>query len=178
MTTVIVGSGNPVKAEAARRAFDRVFPDRDHEVRAEAVPSSVADQPWGREETRKGALRRASEAAARHPDADFWVGIEAGVEERDALYAFARVAVRSTDRVGESETGAFRLPGPVAERVRAGRELGEADDEVFGREASKQAEGAAGLLTGGAVTRTDLYAQAVCLALVAFVRPGLYGRGS
>lgn len=69
------------------------------------------------------------------------------------------------------------LEGGVAELVRAGVELGEADDRVFGRTGSKWEEGAVGLLTGGAVTRTELYAQAVALALCRFVHPELYGEG-
>lgn len=184
---VIVGSRNPVKVEAVRRAFARVLPPGEHAVEGLAVPSGVPEQPRGETETRRGALRRAAAAARERPDADVWVGIEGGVAESgpagsDAgggpgggrLYAFARVAVRVGDRVGESSSGRFRLPEPVAALVRAGVELGEADDRVFGREGSKREEGAVGLLTGGAVTRTELYAQAVCLALCRFVHPELY----
>lgn len=177
--TVVVGSGNPVKADAVRDAFHRVFPEVEHRVESLAVPSGVSDQPRGRAETREGALRRAEAAAERRPDAAFWVGIEGGVfEESGMMYAFARVAVRSSaGRVGESSSGSFRLPGPVAERVRRGAELGAADDEVFGTRGSRLGQGAAGLVTGGAVTRTGLYAQAVCLALASFAHADLYGTG-
>lgn len=177
--TVVVGSGNPVKVAAVRDAFARVFPALEHRLEPLAVPSGVSDQPRGRAETREGALRRADDAARRRPDAAFWVGIEGGVfEESGEMYAFARVAVRSsTGRIGESSTGAFRLPGPVAERVRRGAELGAADDEVFGTEGSKRGQGAVGLMTGGAVTRAGLYAQAVCLALAPFAHADLYGAG-
>lgn len=173
---VVVGSGNPVKLEAARAAFGRVFPDVDHRVEGLPVPSGVPDQPRGVEETRRGARNRVGAAADRRPEADFWVGIEGGVLERGAaMYAFARICVRSVEGEGESSSGIFRVPEPVAERVRAGAELGAADDEVFGTEASKRGQGAVGLLTGGAVDRTELYAQGVCLALAPFVHPGLYG---
>lgn len=175
MTSIVVGSGNPVKIEAARRAFRTVFPDAEHELEGVAVPSGVPDQPWGREQAAEGARKRAAEVAARRPDADFWVGVEGGVEGEEELYAFARVVVRSERRKGESATGAFRLPAPVADRVRAGEELGAADDEVFGTTASKRDQGAVGLLTGGAVSRTELYAQGICLALTSFVHPELYG---
>lgn len=173
---VVVGSANPVKIEAARRAFRRVFPEVPSRVEGVAVPSGVPDQPRGRAETREGALRRAAGAASHRPEADYWVGIEGGVlEEEGRMFAFARVAVRSAGGTGESASGLFRLPDPVARRVRAGQELGAADDEVFGTEGSKRERGAVGLLTGGAVERSELYAHAVCLALARFVHPDLYG---
>lgn len=187
---VVVGSTNPVKLEAVRRALARVFPEVVHEVEAVPAASGVSAQPRGEAETRRGALGRVASAARDRPGADAWVGIEGGVAEEPAaavgregrsaeeppdLHAFARVAVRVGDRLGESASGRFRLPGPVAALVREGAELGEADDRVFGREGSKREEGAVGLLTGGAVTRTELYAQAVCLALCRFVHPELYG---
>ncbi len=189
---IVVGSENPVKVEAVRRAFARVFDEEEHALEGVRVPSGVPDQPWGEEETRRGASNRARAAAERRPDADAWVGVEGGVargaeDGEDAgrtgggasaeLYAFARVAVILGGRTGESASGRFLLPGPVAELVRAGAELGEADDRVFGRSGSKREEGAVGLLTGGAVTRAELYAQAVALALCRFVHPELYGDG-
>lgn len=174
-TTVAVGSTNPVKVEAARRAFGRVFPGEDHEVEGLSVGSGVPDQPRGEAQTREGARNRAEAVAGRRPDADYRVGIEGGVsEEEGGLYAFAWIVVRSADRSGEGVTGRFRLPEPVARRVRAGRELGAADDEVFGTSGSKRDEGAVGLLTAGAVSRTELYAQGACLALAPFVHPELY----
>lgn len=178
MARIVVGSGNPVKIEAARRAFERVFPDGEHRVEGIAVPSGVPDQPRGRAQTRAGARGRADAAARHRPEADFSVGIEGGVLEGDGtMSAYARVCVRSGDRTGESSTGAFPLPEPVADRVRRGLELGAADDEVFGTEGSKREEGAVGLLTGGAVSRAELYAQGVCLALAPFVHPELYRDG-
>lgn len=177
--TVVVGSGNPVKVEAVRTAFGRVFPGAGYRVEGVAVPSGVPDQPRGRAETREGARNRMEAVAERRPEADFWVGIEGGVLERDgAMFAFARICVRSGGRTGESSTGVFRVPGPVAERVRSGSELGAADDEVFGTEDSKRGQGAVGLLTGGAVPRAELYAQGVCLALPPFVHSDLYPGGA
>ncbi len=73
--------------------------------------------------------------------------------------------------------GIFTLPEAVAALIRQGQELGAADDLVFGRVNSKQEQGAVGLLTGGVVDRTQLYAQAVVLALIPFKHRGLYGVG-
>jgi non-canonical (house-cleaning) NTP pyrophosphatase len=62
----------------------------------------------------------------------------------------------------------------IAELVRGGIELGEADDQVFGTQGSKQHNGAVGLLTHDTLTRDGFYAQAVQLALIPFINPHLY----
>lgn len=175
--TVVVASGNPVKLAAARRGFELMLPNREIGLEPFPVPSGVPDQPRGDPETRRGAETRAEEAARRRPGADYWVGIEGGVEDGpDGMTAFAWVVVRSPRRAGASRTASFPVPPPVAELVRAGRELGEADDEVFGTEGSKSREGAVGLLTEGAVSRARLYEQAVALALIPFRNEELFAR--
>jgi non-canonical (house-cleaning) NTP pyrophosphatase len=62
----------------------------------------------------------------------------------------------------------------VVELIDQGMELGEADDVVFGRNNSKQKNGAVGILTGDVVTRTSYYVEAVCLALIPFRNWKLY----
>jgi len=58
--------------------------------------------------------------------------------------------------------------------VAGGMELGTANDLVFSQTNSKQKNGAVGLLTHNKVDRTELYRQAVILALIPFVNPDLY----
>ncbi|MDX1630761.1 MAG: inosine/xanthosine triphosphatase [Thermoanaerobaculia bacterium] len=184
---VVVASGNPVKIEASRLGFQRAFRDRRFRVEGLSVDVEVSDQPLTDEETRRGARLRVAAVAAAEPDAAFWVGIEGGVaslpemagvaegsgEREERLVAFAWVAIRarSPAGLGESRTGTFELPPPVASLVRDGEELGVADDLVFGREGSKRSNGAVGLLTRDAIDRTELYTPAVVLALVPFLHP-------
>lgn len=175
MKTIVISSQNPVKIQAATRGFERMFPQEAFTVTSVSVPSGVSRQPWGGPETRQGAFNRARAAAAALPTADFWVGVEGGVEEEeDQLGAFAWIVVLSDKKVGMSRTGTFFLPPAVTALVRQGKELGEADDLIFQRENSKQANGAIGILSENAVDRTDLYEQAVILALVPFKNPDLY----
>ena len=47
---VLVASGNPVKVDATRAGFVRVFPDYQFEVNGQTVPSQVAASPIGNEE--------------------------------------------------------------------------------------------------------------------------------
>ena len=55
-----------------------------------------------------------------------------------------------------------------------GNELGIANDIIFHQENSKQAGGAIGSLTGGVVSRQQLYEHAMALALVPFRRRELF----
>ena len=176
MRTIVLASGNPVKARATLGGFQQVFPEASFEVVPVSVPSGVADQPRSDTETLRGAEQRVAGAAQARPEADFWVGIEGGVDEAGGeMTAFAWIVIRSREGCGRSRTGSFLLPPAVTDLVRQGLELGQADDIVFGRENSKQEEGAVGLLTGGVIDRRQLYELSVVLALVAFRNPELYG---
>lgn len=153
-----------------------MFPDEVFEVVGVAVASGVPDQPMSDGETFSGAWNRATSAASMVEDAHFYIGIEGGVEERDGEFAvFAWVVVRSRDsRYGRGKSGTFFLPERLAALVRAGRELGDATDEVFSDRNSKLHTGAVGLLSGGVMDRTQYYITAVVLALFPFRNAHLY----
>ncbi len=174
MRTVVVASTNPVKLQAAREGFARMFPGDNVTVEGVSSVSGVSDQPTSNAETLQGALNRARHAAQLAPSADFWVGIEGGIEDQDGdMQVFAWVVVLSHQRTGRGKTGTFYLPREIAELVRQGKELGDADDIVFGRSNSKQNNGAIGILTGDALDRTAYYVHAVIMALVPFKNPHL-----
>ena len=175
MPEITVASMNPVKLRAAQRAFQRVFPQELFSASGVAVPSGVPDQPLSLAETLRGARNRARNARAARPESDYWVGIEGGVDDTPlGMSCFARVHIISrAGREGLGQTAVFYLPREVAELVRAGMELGHADDRVFGRDNSKQANGAIGILTDDAVDREAYYVHAVIMALVPFKNPAL-----
>jgi inosine/xanthosine triphosphatase len=174
--TIVIASQNPVKIQAVVNGFQRMFPAQEFTIQAVTVPSGVSPQPRSDAETLQGAINRASAAALRLPDADFWVGIEGGVDEtvEGEMVAFAWVAVRGSCQVGRGRTGTFYLPPAVTALLRQGKELGEADDIVFGRTNSKQENGAVGLLTGDVIDRAQLYEHAMILALIPFKNQALY----
>jgi inosine/xanthosine triphosphatase len=174
MKNIVVASTNPVKIEAARAGFSAMFPDEAFTVRGVSVPSGVSDQPMTDGETYQGACNRAANARTAAPDADYWVGIEGGIDQHERyMYAFAWIVVLANGMQGESRTATFTLPGEIADLVRQGVELGEADDMVFGRSNSKQANGAVGILTGDVIDRMRYYEHAVALALVPFKNTSL-----
>jgi inosine/xanthosine triphosphatase len=176
MKTVIVGTTNPAKIEAVCGGFGSMFPGGEFDFVPISVSSGVSEQPFSDEETLQGAFNRAREAAVNRPEADYWVGIEGGIEDRPGgMAAFAWVVVLALGMAGKSRSAAYFLPEVLAGYVREGMLLGQADDLFFGRINSNQSEGAIGILSGGVVDRSDLIAQAVALALLPFKNQSLYG---
>ena len=144
-----------------------MFPDQIFTVEGVSVPSGVSDQPMSDAETLQGALNRARNAERVISDADFWVGIEGGIDDRNGeMEVFAWIVVLSAERTGKGKTGTFYLPNEVAELVRQGKELGEADDVYFKRANSKQQNGSIGLLTDNVIDRAAYYEHAVIMALI------------
>ncbi len=176
MKHIVIASKNIVKIDAARTAFERVFPDETFECIGVSVPSGVADQPSTDAETFTGAMNRVRAAREAEPDADFWVAFEGGLEEKEGeMEVFAWAVIEGREgRFGKARTSTFFLPHAIVELVRQGKELGEADDIVFGRTNSKQSNGSVGILTGDLITRTSYYVEAALLALIPFKNPELY----
>lgn len=168
---VVVASRNPVKLDAVKEAFGVQFPSATFDLLSVDVESGVSDQPGTDQETRQGARNRVFEARKMKPDADYWVGIEGGIESvDDQLMAFAWMAVLGgNDRMGEARSVTLPLPPAVKELVDDGFELGEANDRVFGTTNSKQQGGAFGLLSDGKYTREFIYSQTLVIALIPFV---------
>ncbi len=94
MITVVVASTNPVKAQATLDGFRRMFPGEEIQLESVSTYSGVNHQPTSNAETLLGAANRAKNAARNFPEADYWVGIEGGVEEQDGdLAAFAWIVI-------------------------------------------------------------------------------------
>lgn len=186
---VIVASLNPVKLDCTRAGFTRVFLDNEIEVNGVSVDSGVGHQPLSQLETRTGAINRARNAKIATPQGDYWVGLEGGLEEVDVLdqntkptgkKEFHSVVyiciINKTDLKGEGHAAGFQIPQEIATLVKQGMELGTADDQVFKLHNSKQGDGAAGILTGGIITRKTLYEMGVILALIPFINSDLYAK--
>ena len=175
MKEIIIASKNPVKINAVKMAFEKVFSEEDFKFEGASIPSNVSDQPIGNEEIITGASNRAKNAMISFPDADFWVGIEGGIEKtKYGVGSFSWVVVKSKNKEGKAKGNIFFLPKKVVELIDQGKELGDADDIVFGGSNSKQKNGSVGILTGDIVTRTDYYYSALVLALIPFKNPNLY----
>lgn len=168
---IVVASNNPIKIGATEQAFCAQFSGQRIETISVDVDSGAGDQPTSDIATRQGARRRAENAQAVEPRADFWVGLEGGIELIDEqLMAFAWIAIRGANGgFSEARTTTLPLPPAVRELVDVGMELGKANDRVFATLNSKHGGGAFGLLSEGRYTRESIYAQTLTIALIPFV---------
>jgi inosine/xanthosine triphosphatase len=142
------------------------------------VGSGVSPQPWGDEETLRGARNRA-EAALRAGGADLGVGLEGGLVEVDGrVFTCAWCVVARDDGATGMAGGAhLLLPPSVAAAVRAGAELGPTMDAVTGLHNTKQGDGAIGVLTDGYLNRQSAYEHVLTLALARLLTPAYYDEG-
>lgn len=170
---IIVASKNPAKLDAVRQAFTNLLPGEDLQISGLAVSSGVKEQPDSDDETRQGAINRATAARSAQSGADFWVGLEGGLEQLEGRWlASAWMAVLDQQgRLGLARTPTLPLPPAVEALLEEGLELGEANDRVFSTHNSKQKGGAFGLLTDGRMTRGGVYAQTLELAMIPLLNP-------
>ncbi|MEZ9229829.1 inosine/xanthosine triphosphatase [Vibrio amylolyticus] len=165
---VIIASLNPAKIRAVESAFNECFRDVSFEFEGISVPSGVDDQPMSNDETHQGALNRVENAKFAQPNADYYVGLEAGIENNTT---FAWMVIESNTHRGESRSASLMLPPEVIQKLENANELGDVMDEVFGTQNIKQKGGAIGLLTQDRLSRSSVYHQALILALIPFVNP-------
>ena len=166
---VLIGSKNPTKVNAVSAAFKKAFPGFLISFIKTNAPSGVSNQPVGDVETKKGCVNRLNHIYKKDL-ADFYVSIEGGVSfDKESLFAFAWVFIKSNQRLSKSKTGMFLLPKEIRKLIENGEELGVADDVVFNRKDSKKKDGAVGILTGGLITRKTYYEEAVILGLIPFL---------
>jgi inosine/xanthosine triphosphatase len=171
--TAAVGSTNPAKVEAVRRILARLAPACA--LDAIDVPSGVGAMPLGVVEVRAGALARAR-AALERTGAEIAFGLEGGATlDGDVAWLTGHVVVVTHDGLlGEAAWGRMLLPRIAAARLRGGEELGDIIDDLFARKESKREAGAIGILTEGAVSRTDAFAYLVAMACAPLLHPDLY----
>jgi inosine/xanthosine triphosphatase len=164
--TVVIASLNPAKIKAVESAFCESFAGSTFDFEGISVPSGVDDQPMSNDETHQGALNRVKNAKLVMPGADYYVGLEAGIENN---VTFAWMVIESPTHRGESRSASLMLPPEVIQKLESAHELGDVMDEVFGTQNIKQKGGAIGLLTHNILSRSCVYHQALILALIPFV---------
>jgi inosine/xanthosine triphosphatase len=169
---VAVGTVNPVKVDAVRNVFGRLY--EGVEVEGRKVGSGVPDQPFG-SETIRGAINRARNAY-RTGDYDYGVGIEAGLSDVEGYVLdiqFCAIVDHETTTIG-CGSGFQYPPAVLAEVLSGGREVGDVMSELTGIEKLGQKMGAIGYLSRGMLDRTQLTEQSVLMALIPRLNPKLY----
>lgn len=171
-----VGTGNPLKAEATRAAFQAAFPGRLLEVVQVAVASGVPSQPFGNE-VAKGAIRRARKALK---DADFGVGIEAGIIKFPGTEQYLNLQicaiVDQADKLYIGSGPGFELPLHLVTNLQHGSTLNREMSRISGIPEIKEKEGAIGYLSMGVIDRFEVTYEAVLMALIPQIRRDLFSR--
>ncbi|MCC5450562.1 inosine/xanthosine triphosphatase [Rheinheimera sp. UJ51] len=165
MWSIAVASANPAKINAVQQCFNANFPEQALTVTGLNVPSGVPDQPMSSEETYAGAKNRLT-ALKQAIAADYYVSIEAGL---DGDLTFAWMLIEHNGKVGKARSASLMLPKAALAAIEQGQELGDAMDTLFGTQNIKQAGGAIGLLTQNRLSRSQVYQQALTLALIPFL---------
>jgi inosine/xanthosine triphosphatase len=172
---IAVGSTNPVKIEATKLAFEKVWPEENWVVEGVSVDSEVAVQPMSPEECVKGAKNRAKKAISQLK-ADYGVGIEGALHQvgNDWFTAGWIVIIDKKKRIGIGSSASIMMPQAMMDMIHEGKELGVVNDLVFKRKGSHKEEGHFGLMTKNAITRTLGYRDGVIMALSRFIHPDLF----
>jgi inosine/xanthosine triphosphatase len=178
---IIIGSVNPVKVAALKRAL-AAHPDyRDAEVVAMEVESGVGKQPRGFEEILFGAKNRAVGAFAGVKGCVLGFGIESGMYQlnqpklapvlgEEFWMNVTVCAAFNGERACYGFSPSFMVPAEVARLVvEEGLDLNEAAKKagLTTHERVGYAQGLVGVLTDGVLTREDYTVPAVILALAA-----------
>jgi inosine/xanthosine triphosphatase len=172
---VVVGSTNPRKIESVERAFKLVWPNKSVDVVGVKAQSGVAEQPMSTAETIAGARNRARHAEELEPEADFWVGQEGGLCQLEKVWhERAWMIVRHKQQEGMGSTVSVEMPQSIMKHIAPDKDIGYAVQQAFGINEIGKANGIFGFLTNNAVSRTEAYTHAVCMALAPFVHEDLF----
>jgi inosine/xanthosine triphosphatase len=116
---IIVGSNNSVKVDAVREVLALYERFRQYTVHFKEVPSGVAAQPLGLEETIRGARNRAANA---FEDCTYSIGIESGIfKVRDVGHMdLTACAIYDQYKFYIGLGPAFIVPSAIMKKIRKG----------------------------------------------------------
>ncbi len=171
---VAVGSTNPVKVEASRRAFAQFFDAV--EVTPIDVPSGVKPFPTSESETLHGAINRVHNTVDEVPEAEYAVGIESGIVEVDGIkFVRTYAAILHEGVLGIGGSAAYEAPEPILSRIEAGTDASKrVIDSMLAKKDVLDKEGVVGVLTQGRLDRSSILRDAIVCALTRFVSPKYY----
>nr|MDO8099558.1 inosine/xanthosine triphosphatase [Candidatus Njordarchaeota archaeon] len=179
MRVLAVGTRNPVKVSAVAHIAEKLLHEK-LDVIAVEVASSVPNQPVGLEQTIRGAVNRAKQAASSVPSAEFGIGIEAGlVKVPKTLTGYLDIQFAAiVDKKGKVTIGCgsgFEYPPEVLNEVLSkGKEIGDVMESLTRIENIGERIGAIGFLSHGQLDRQRLTEQAILMAFIPRINKELY----
>jgi inosine/xanthosine triphosphatase len=172
---IAVGSANPVKINAVRTAFKKVFTNQKIFVEGIEVYSGVTKQPMSDKESLKGAHNRARKSL-KALDFDYGVGIEGGLQKIGKNWFDCGWVIVTNKKGIEGIGSSIRMQTPLKmiRMIEKGLELGEVADVLFKTNNSKQQQGHFGLMTDNLINREKCYTDAVLSALSRFIHSEIF----
>ena len=163
-----IASKNPAKINAVASTMEGL--DYEFELASAEADSGVSDQPKSLAETRLGAINRAKTMSAE--SVDIAIGLEGGIYELEGeMYLCNWGALATNDGKIYTAAGAqLPLPEEIAEKLRAGGELGPVMDAYVNESGVRHHKGAVGVLTAGVVNRDEMFSHIVKLLFGQYVR--------
>jgi inosine/xanthosine triphosphatase len=171
---VIVGSLNPVKLNATRNILEKIY--GEIEISSIEVDSGIPDQPFGLDETIKGAVNRAKKAYS--VDVDLSVGIESGLMQTpNTLTGYIDLqwcAIFDGEKVTLGVSSGFEYPPEVVKEVLSGVEVGDVMDRITGVNDLGTKKGAVSHLSNDMLDRTGNTEQCVLTAMIPRMNEDIY----
>lgn len=153
---IAVGTKNKAKRLAVQNVMDRVL-EQSIEVEGLDVASRVSDQPFSDDETRKGAINRAT-SVREVTGADLAFGLEGGVKWLgNELYLCNWAALSTAQGIYTAAGAQIPLPKEIALALIAGEELGPIMDRYTDTYDIRQNAGAIGIFTDGLINRSQMF---------------------
>lgn len=153
-----VGTKNKAKV----KAVEMVFPSA--EIFSVHTPSGVSEQPFSDEETKKGAIYRATQSLQTNRDTySIGIGLEGGVMESEGTLFICNwgALATSTEDLFVASGARIPLPKKVADELYAGKELGPVMQWFSKKENVRHKEGAIGIFTNGLINRSTMFSHII-----------------
>lgn len=154
---VVIGSKNKAKVKAVQTVFNQ------HHVIPFSALSNVSNQPISEDETRKGAINRAKYCYKHMPDS-LCIGLEGGVTIiEDTMYLCSWGALVADNELFVAGGSNIPLPNDFIKPLQNGVELAQLMESYTQLKDVRHHEGAVGIFTNGAMSRSELFEHIVKL---------------
>ncbi len=164
----------PSKTECNQKYFREIYGAID--ISPRDVDSGVPDQPFGMDETIKGAVNRAKNSYSA--DVDLSIGIESGLMQTPHTITgyidLQWCAIFDGDNITLGVSSGFEYPPEVVKEVLNGVEVGDVMDRITGIDNLGTKKGAVSHLSMDMLNRTENTEQCVLTAMIPRMNKDIY----
>ncbi len=171
---IVLTSNNNVKLKVTEKAFSQIFTDAKLEI-IQLDFEKDGPEPYGMKGVLNQINESITEAKKRITDADYYIGMEGGVEGEESLDEVAVVLVHTAKGVeGYSRSVSFQIPRKVSSDIKNGLQLSDSVQDFLNTNNVKKGNGFVGILTNNLVTKEDLYFQPAVVAICKTINNSWY----